>query len=66
MIPSKAGYRYGQDARDQQTMDYLAFIARVTSHDRPSSRPFPVLDIDHQPDITFFRAREYSHGAQRG
>jgi hypothetical protein len=28
----KVGYRYGQDARDQETMDYLAFIARVTSH----------------------------------
>jgi hypothetical protein len=29
---SKVGYRYGQDARDQETMDYLEFIARVTSH----------------------------------
>ena len=28
----KVGYRYGQDARDQETMDYLEFIARVTSH----------------------------------
>ena len=28
----KVGYRYGQGARDQETMDYLEFIARVTSH----------------------------------
>ena len=28
----KIGYRYGQDAREQETMDYLEFIARVTSH----------------------------------
>jgi hypothetical protein len=28
----KVGYRYGQGARDQKTMDYLEFIARVTSH----------------------------------
>jgi len=66
MIPSKASHRYGQDARDQETMDYLAFIARVTSHGQPSSRPFPVLDLDQPPDLTFLWAREYSHGAQRG
>jgi len=28
----KVGYLYGQDARDQEMMDYLEFIARVTSH----------------------------------
>jgi hypothetical protein len=28
----KVGYRYGQAACDQETMDYLEFIARVTSH----------------------------------
>jgi hypothetical protein len=28
----KIGYRYDQDARDQETMDYLEFVARVTSH----------------------------------
>ena len=28
----KVGYRYGQGAGDQETMDYLEFIARVTSH----------------------------------
>jgi ribosomal protein S27E len=28
----KVGYRYGQGARDQEMMDYLEFIARVTSH----------------------------------
>jgi len=28
----KVSYRYGQDARDEETMDYLEFIARVTSH----------------------------------
>ncbi|MGA2587528.1 MAG: transposase [Candidatus Aminicenantales bacterium] len=28
----KVRYLYGQDARDQETMDYLEFIARVTSH----------------------------------
>ena len=27
----KIGYRYGQDAPDQETMDYLEFVARVTS-----------------------------------
>jgi len=27
---------------------------------------FLFLDIDHQPDITFLWAREYSHGAQKG
>jgi hypothetical protein len=28
----KVGYRWGRDTADQETMDYLAFIARVTSH----------------------------------
>jgi len=28
----KVGYRYGQDRAEQETMDYLEFIARVTSH----------------------------------
>jgi len=28
----KIGYRYGQDACERETMDYLEFIARVTSH----------------------------------
>jgi hypothetical protein len=28
----KVGYRYGQDAADLEAMDYLEFIARVTSH----------------------------------
>jgi len=28
----KVSYRYGQDRFEQETMDYLEFIARVTSH----------------------------------
>jgi hypothetical protein len=28
----RVGYRYGQSVRDQETMDYLELIARVTSH----------------------------------
>ena len=28
----KVSYRYGQDGVEQETMDYLEFIARVTSH----------------------------------
>ena len=28
----KVSYRYGQNAAEQETMDYLEFIARVTSH----------------------------------
>jgi hypothetical protein len=28
----KVGYRYGQEAREAERMDYLEFIARVTSH----------------------------------
>jgi hypothetical protein len=28
----KAGYRYGEKGAEQETMDYLEFIARVTSH----------------------------------
>jgi hypothetical protein len=28
----KVNYRYGQDVAEQETMDYLEFIARVTSH----------------------------------
>jgi hypothetical protein len=28
----KVGYRYGQDRAEQEMMDYLEFIARVTSH----------------------------------
>jgi hypothetical protein len=28
----KVGYRYGQDRAEQEMMDYLKFIARVTSH----------------------------------
>ena len=29
---AKVGYRYGPDRAEQETMDYLEFIARVTSH----------------------------------
>ena len=28
----KVGYRYGENGAGQETMDYLEFIARVTSH----------------------------------
>jgi hypothetical protein len=28
----KVGYRWGQDGTERETMDYLEFIARVTSH----------------------------------
>jgi hypothetical protein len=28
----KVGYRWGRDTADQETMDYLEFIARVTAH----------------------------------
>jgi len=28
----KVGYRWGRDGAEQKTMDYLEFIARVTSH----------------------------------
>jgi hypothetical protein len=28
----KVSYSYGQDRAEQETMDYLEFIARVTSH----------------------------------
>jgi hypothetical protein len=28
----QVGYRYGQGAKEQERMDYLEFIARVTSH----------------------------------
>jgi hypothetical protein len=28
----KVGYRYGENSAGQETMDYLEFIARVTSH----------------------------------
>ncbi|MFH0799289.1 MAG: transposase [Pseudomonadota bacterium] len=29
---ARVGYRYGQEAKDLERMDYLEFIARVTSH----------------------------------
>ena len=29
---SKVGYRWGRDTANQETMDYLEFMARVTSH----------------------------------
>jgi hypothetical protein len=28
----KVGYRWGRDGAEQETMDYVEFIARVTSH----------------------------------
>ena len=28
----KVGFRWGRDGAEQETMDYLEFIARVTSH----------------------------------
>jgi hypothetical protein len=28
----KVGYRWGRDSAEQETMDYLEFIARMTSH----------------------------------
>jgi hypothetical protein len=28
----KVGYRWGRDGAEQETMDYLEFIARATSH----------------------------------
>ena len=35
----KVGYRYGQDRAEQEMMDYLEFIARVTSHIPDNVRP---------------------------
>ena len=29
---ARVGYRYGQEAKDLERMDYLEFIARVVSH----------------------------------
>jgi hypothetical protein len=29
---AQVGYRYGKEAREMKRMDYLEFIARVTSH----------------------------------
>ena len=31
-LTAKVGYHWGQDRTEQETMDYLEFIARVTSH----------------------------------
>ncbi len=31
-MEGKVGYRYGKEAKDLERMDYLEFIARVTSH----------------------------------
>jgi hypothetical protein len=37
---SKVGYRWGRDGAEQEMMDYLEFITRVTSH-----IPKPFFDI---------------------
>jgi hypothetical protein len=36
----QVGYRWGREATDQETMDYLEFIARVTSHIPDKGRIF--------------------------
>ena len=36
----QVGYRWGREATEQETMDYLEFIARVTSHIPDKGRIF--------------------------
>jgi hypothetical protein len=45
----KAGYRWGRDGAEQETMDSLDFIARVTSH-IPDKGQAAVIDIAARPD----------------
>ena len=51
----KVGYRYGRDAAELETLDYLKFIARVTSH-IPDKGQVPVryygsIPTDHRAEI---------------
>ena len=39
----KVGYRWGRDGAELETMDYLEFIARVTSHISDKSRIISIL-----------------------
>ena len=50
----KVGYRWGRDGVEQETMDHLEFIARVTSH----IPDYAVVDriIDHLK-LTFMAAK---------
>ena len=46
----KVGYRWGRDTADQETMNYLEFIARVTSH-IPNKGRVAAIDIAARPAV---------------
>ena len=50
----KVGYRHGENGAEQETMDYLEFIARVTSH-IPDKGQVAVFDIAARPEVYYQR-----------
>ena len=48
----KVGYRWGRDTADQETMNYLEFIARMTSH-IPDKGQVAAIDIAARPAIYY-------------
>jgi ABC-type Na+ transport system ATPase subunit NatA len=46
----KVGSRWGRDGAEQETMDYLEFIARVTSH-IPDKGQVAVIDIAARKEV---------------
>ena len=48
----KVGFRWGRDGAEQETMDYLEFIARVTSHIPDSGLFMNIRDHGEQPCST--------------
>jgi len=46
----KAGYRWSRDTADQETMNYLEFVARVTSH-IPNKGRVAAIDIAARPAV---------------
>jgi hypothetical protein len=65
----KVGYRSGEDALSQEAMDYLEFIARITSHIPDNGQVtvryyglYADAEVMARADRAFFRPREFIVG----
>jgi len=53
----KVGYRWNRDTAGLETMDYLEFIARVTSH-IPDKGQMVGIDSAARPEVYYKRGQE--------
>lgn len=61
----KVGYRWGREGAEQEPMDYLEFIARMTSH-IPDKGQLTVIDRAAPPAIYYRHGLAGGFSAERG